>query len=247
MRTLRLSTITVVLALLASACVVAGFETEINACFDEQEAEPERLTVAPNPNGEGNVLRVEVRAGDVAIPADVGTGKSRAEIHQTRECGDAYPVGTEWFYGWDIMLPSDYPYDGSNAFQIVGQFHHRGTGSPQISVQLGIESGQPVYRIMWRELIGDPTTELATVPFTPGEWTRLTWRIVWSTDPQVGEIELRADGVDVLGGVFQGATAYDQQPKALKLGLYRGAGVTTDNVLYYDDLIIGDSWEHVRG
>jgi polysaccharide lyase-like protein len=100
---------------------------------------------------------------------------------------------------------------------------------------------------MWRELVTDPTTELATVPLTLGEWTRFTWRIVWSTDPQVGEIELRADGIDVLGGVFSGATAYDSQPKAPKIGLYRGAGVTTDNVIFYDDLVIGDSWVNVRG
>jgi Polysaccharide lyase len=247
MRRIRPIAVIVVLALVTSACVLANFETAIPACFDEQEASPDRLTIAPNPNGDGNVLRVEVRSGDVAIPADVGTGKSRAEIHQTRECGDNYPVDTEWFYGWDILVPSDFPYDGSNAFQIVGQFHHRGTGSPQISVQLGIENGGPVYRIMWRELVTDPTTEIATVPFTLGEWTRFTWRIVWSTDPQVGEIELRADGIDVLGGVFRGATAYDQQPKALKIGLYRGAGVTTDNIIFYDDLIIGDSWSNVGG
>lgn len=237
-------------ALALAGCVVpltTDFDDGvIDECWAQQEAAPDRLSVVDNPDGAGKVLQVEVHAGDVAIPADTGTGKSRAELRMVRDCSDRYPHGVPVYYAWSVYLPPDYPYDGSSAFQIIGQFHHRDIGGPPaVAVHLALAGRQPVFRFTHRSDQTDPPTVLADVPFELGRWYRIGFRAVWSQDPTVGRLEIRVDGTDVLPEPLVAANAFDPNPKTMKVGLYRGPGVTTDNVLYVDDIRVGNSWEAV--
>ena len=232
----------VALGLLAAGCQLERFEGGIGDCWDQQEAEESRIEVVDNPNGSGEVLKVEVHAGDVAIRADAGTGKSRAELHMTAPCRDRYAGDSEWFYGWDVLVPADYPVDGTDSFQLIGQWKQEAPGSPQISVHLGRERGQPVFRVKHRPVLDAATTDIAVIGFEPGEWTHLAFRIAWSTDPDVGMVDVRVNGEPVLAETFRGATSYEGESKGLKIGLYRGVGYTTNNTLYFDDLTVGTSW-----
>ncbi len=220
----------------------------VSSCWSGQAVAADRITVVDEPGlppGQNQVLQVQVHAGDVAIPADEGTGKSRAEIRMTQDCGDRYPAEVPIYYSWRLKLDESMHDDGSGAFRIVGQFHHRSTGAPSVSFQLGIEEGQAVVRVAHRSVITAPADIVGSAPIVPGEWIDVAVRAVWSPDPTVGELEVIIDGADALGGVLHAANTYDLDPKVLKLGLYRGPGVTTDDTVFYDDIRIGNSWEQV--
>ena len=72
-------------------------------------------------------------------------------------------------------------------------------------------------------------------------------RVLWSTDPDVGEVDVWFDGVQVVAGAHA-ATLADSNSAFVQFGLLRGDADFSDvPVIYVDDALEGASLAEVRG
>ncbi|MEO0469141.1 MAG: polysaccharide lyase [Bacteroidota bacterium] len=234
----------------------------LNSNFDDglpddqwnyQVATDSSIQILDKPERNGYALRMMVQPGDIAIQGDQGTGKNRAEIAMKESTGDRYPVNSEVWYSWEFMVPEDYEYS-ETSFQIIGQFHHRGTGSPSIAIHYGEDElrDQDGIAIFHRRNLEDPATEITRVEIEKGKWNQMIWHVRWSIEED-GFFESWLNGERITVGTFYdengkvfAQNSYDCEPKVLKLGLYRGPGFTTRNVVWFDNIRIGNSYEEVE-
>ena len=60
-----------------------------------------------------------------------------------------------------------------------------------------------------------------------------------------GYIQAWLNGGSFTDGKHTAKNMYTSTPKNLKLGLYRGPNVLSENTIYYDEIRIGGSYEEV--
>jgi hypothetical protein len=155
--------------------------------------------------------------------------------------------GDELWFGFSTRLGEDFPVD--EGWQIVTQWKNAGEGSPP--VELGIEDGS------WHVSGGaghpddaDPFSE-TLAPAERGVWSDWVFRIKFSTDPAVGEIEVWRNGELVLptyrpesGTMYppgEGEDVPDEPSSYVKTGYYRAADIAAPGTIYFDDWRIGTS------
>ena len=184
-----------------------------------------RLTIVPSPVRQGSfALRVELRSGDLA-----SNGNRNELVHNVSET-----EGMDRYYAWSTMFDASYPIE--NKWQVFTQWHHSGCcGSPPLEFNvngqtLGLERNPPPGT--------GPTVGVWSTPLVRGVWHDFVLHVIWSSNPDLGFIELWYDGQKVIDGkplqtLFPGMVNY------LKQGLYRDSSISAVGVVYHDGMTIG--------
>ncbi len=231
--------VAVIIPSLSSASVLwrGDFETgDISQWTRAQQVNPNRLQVVESPVREGRyALRAEVRNGDNPIGA---SGHRNELVLMTNET-----EGDERYYSWSTLWPEDYPFYPT--WQIPTQWHHSGSsGAPPVRFVLGCSAadcGQPMPDTMFFIVSGKG---IWTEKITLGKWHDFILHVKWSSNPQIGFVELWFDG-DLVVPKQPVATLFPGQTNYLKQGLYRDAATQPTQVVYHDGFVIGTTLEDV--
>ncbi|MFL5310639.1 MAG: polysaccharide lyase [Myxococcales bacterium] len=211
----------------ARASVVwhGDFETQDLSQWGSVDGLTSRLTVVTSPVRQGSyALRVLVRNGDFA------SNGNRNEL--VRAEGDT--EGTDRYYAWSTMFDAAYPIESK--WQVFTQWHHSGCcGSPPLEFDV---NGQTLALDRNPPPGNGPTVELWSTPLVRGVWHDFVIHVIWSSNPDLGFIELWYHGKKVIDGkavqtLFPGMVNY------LKQGLYRDASISADGVVYHDGMTMG--------
>ena len=164
-------------------------------------------------------------------------GLKRVEL-QHRPSDERTAEGTTTFFAWSFYLPEALPSDPSQ--QIA---YWESTNSYQQMMAFSVEgqnitfsTRQPMNVQQWQ----------AEGVVTPGQWHRIAMGVTWSTNAEVGAVDVWFDGMQV---VDQGLarTLADDNPHFVQVGLLRGQIEFEDvPVIIIDDAVEGDSLEDVR-
>lgn len=199
----------------------------------------DRIRAVTAPVREGNyAMRVEVRQGDDPINAS----GNRNELVKF----DGASEGTEFYYGWSTLWPSDYPLNP--AWQVFMQWHHPGCcGAPPVRLVLGCSAsdcGQPLPDTMF--FIVDGQNIWTRTPVTRGVWHDFILHVKWSANPNVGFVELWYDGELVVPRRYVRTLYNSGDTNYLKMGLYRDESISQTAVMYHDGLIQGTTFADVE-
>jgi hypothetical protein len=215
------------------------FETgDISQWTRAQQVSPARLRVVDSPVRQGRyALRAEVVQGDNPINA---SGNRNELVRMTNES-----EGDERYYGWSTLFPEDYPFTAT--WQLFTQWHHSGSnGAPPVRFILGCSAGDcgvPLPDTMF--FIVNGQNLWLEGPVTRGEWHNFALHVKWSSNPNVGFVELWYDGRLVVPKRHV-ATLFPGQTNYLKQGLYRDASTRPTQVVYHDGFTIGTTLDDVR-
>jgi len=207
------------------------FETGNLSQFSKtQMVSADRLRVVSSPVRQGNrALRVEVRKGDNPINAS-GNRNELVKFDNAKE-------GTEFYYGWSTLFPSDYPMVPN--WQVFMQWHHSGlNGAPPVRFVLGCSAadcGRPMPDTLF--FIVNGKTLWTKTPVTRGQWHDFVMRVKWSANPSVGFVELWYDGQLVLPRRYTRTMFSSSDTNYMKVGLYRDAAVNPTQVMYHDNVV----------
>lgn len=214
------------------------FETGDKSQWDsEQSMGPDRLQVVDDPVRQGAYsLRVEVRQGDDPINAS----GNRNELVKH----DGSSEGTEYYYAWSTLWPSDYPL--TPTWQVFTQWHHPGSsGAPPVRFVLGY-SGYPEYNDTIFFVVNGSDNLWTMAPLTLGVWHDFILHIKWSANASVGFVELWYDGQLVLPKTYIRTLFNSEDTNYLKMGLYRDEATQPTAVLYHDAMVQATTFDDVR-
>ncbi len=204
------------------------FETgNITQYSGAQRVSADRLLVVQSPVAQGRyALKATVRQGDDPINS---SGNRNELVYQGHEA-----EGSEYYYRWQVMFAPDFP--SARTWQVFTQWHHEGCcGSPPVEFF--------VYGEEIRFTLTDSVTPWRT-PLVRGVWQDFILRVKWSSDPNVGFVELWHNGQRVLPR-YRHATMYAGDGIYLKLGLYRSDTVQPVGVVYHDGFVQATQLEDV--
>jgi hypothetical protein len=234
---------------------------------------PEQIQIVENPVAQGKyAARFEVKYGDVYTNpfTKVTYSGSRSLISGPDVTYE--DEGSERWYRWQVLLPLDFVADypkwdqlsSSNETSTIRQpsgynlvWHHEGDGS----APLYINANSKYFSLCLVDFVKRSCTNINLAPVIRGRWVDFLLHATWSSDPNLGFLEMWMDGEHVLPRVFA-ANMYPGIRNYLVTGLYRdghigdpslrytsGAPVYgldgTPTVVYLDGFVIGNSWESV--
>jgi len=211
----------------ARASVVwrGDFETDDLFQWSSVDGLASRLTVVPSPVRQGSyALRVEVRSGDFA-----SYGNRNELVRDVPET-----EGMDRYYAWSTMFDASYPI--ANTWQVFTQWHHSGCcGSPPLEFDV---DGQTLSLSRNPPPGSGSTIRLWSTPLVRGVWHDFVLHVIWSSNPDLGFIELWYDANKAIDGkavqtLFPGMVNY------LKQGLYRDSSITAVGVVYHDGMTVG--------
>ncbi|HWE24406.1 MAG TPA: heparin lyase I family protein [Myxococcales bacterium] len=206
-----------------------------------QTIRPEQIQLVTDPafQNHGLAARLEVKYGDVFRTYS----DSRTIITPPPQMWE--DEGSERWYRWQAMWPDnwvgDYPKwdeltDGarSSAGSIV-EWHHDANGQ--------VETGSaPLYigannTNIWMCLVDQATSTcretLTLATLLRNHWHDFVMHAKWSSDPNVGFLEMWIDGVYVLQ-MHRGPNKYPGMRNYLSVGLYRNGHIGDPNMLWPD-------------
>jgi hypothetical protein len=171
--------------------------------------------------------------GRTAVEFTVPGGGTRSELEPAYR---SFRPGDEYWFGFAVYLPSDFPVDTSD-WQVIAQWKNSGDGSPPLAIQVRggrfvLDGGEGIGK-HWSRDIG---------PARAGVRTDLVLRVRFSDDPDEGSVDVIQDGREVVSDYRpRGGTLYPDEVSYLKTGLYRSDGIDDEGSVYYDDAVIATS------
>ena len=231
---------------------VGDFETGDFSGFGLEFAHKDSGCIVTNP----------VRKGNYAVkftlaPGDIASKGNRAELHYNNP--SPY-YRCEAYYGCSFMIDKNYKENGK--WQMLFHFHDQPdwsigetwdpetwiTYTPRKSV-LAMLYMNDTLSICTNSFTRDDVA-IASFPAKKGAWVDMGYHVRWSPKEDEGFIEVMKDGkrISPFNGVdhkFYGANVYNKMGGKLKLGLYRDKSITSTNVVYFDEVKIGNSYEEV--
>jgi hypothetical protein len=151
------------------------------------------LQIVTNVKRQGNFgAKFELHDGDEPFG-----GTERTEVSSSGTPSDALP-GDERWYQFSTMFSTTFPSNhASQGWGVVNQWHDRSDHSPPMSMDVGWIDGHWVLRINRQS---SPGVSIGSVvpwktPLANGTWHDIKLHIKWSTDPDVGFVELWHNGV----------------------------------------------------
>ena len=187
------------------------------------------LSVVSTPVADGkNAVKIEISADDLW-----SNGLNRVELQYAPPA--AYTkTGSEVYFGWSLYVPE----------LLTQESHQIGYWETTVSYQqlfhvaafgskVALRTQKPSYQEKWSE----------DGLLTPGQWHRVVWHIVWSTDAATASVELWWDGVHK---VKAAVPTYGDNPAFTQLGILRDTIAKTE-VMYVDDARAGATLDDVLG
>ncbi len=197
-----------------------------------QEEQADRIRIVRSPVRQGSLAsRHEVQHGDY-----VGGG-ARAEVSWGRGDSPTLRSGYDRWFGWSTYFPGNFPTPpyGNGQHTVFLQWKQSGTGEPPL--RMSAEGN----RISLRRPGGD----LWSTPLRRGVWNDFVAHIRFSSNSDVGRVELWHNGNKVLAG-RNVRTLADGQSSYVKLGYYRHKDITTTAAIYQDAFKVGTSYADVN-
>jgi hypothetical protein len=203
--------------------------------------DPSRLSVVTtqHPPDDPHALQITLNAGDVAWntnhnpPIYMG---SRSEVTHPSPLGE----GAERWYYWEVYFPANYGVnDGKGGGAVFTQWHHTSPtkgepGSPPLLFSAFTNVVQLVHvprlnstaaEVMWQ------------APLVKNQWHEFMVHIKFSSNPQLGLVEISYDHQTVLSRpmntLFPGFTDY------LKMGQYRRPNATPNDTIWISNVVEG--------
>lgn len=178
------------------------------------------------------------------IPGAAGTD-TRSEVEP--EVPNLRP-GDDLYFGFSTLLDDGFPVD--EEWQVLAQWKNKGEGSPPVS--LNVAEGQFFLEGGAGHPDGPMQYDVPLGEAVPGEWVDWVVHIRFSPDPTQGFVEVWRDGRLLLAPYYPASgTMYplDGEPEAarsyVKLGYYRNGDIATPGTVYFDNWVIGGSFEAV--
>lgn len=184
------------------------------------------------------IVTSPVRGGTYAYSHTVnGVASNGSQRCESRAKSINFYEGDERWLRFSTYLPSGFP-TSPGSWQLIHQLKNDGSGSPPLA--LHVEGGK--FELQGGD--GHPGGSAAMTPkdlgaASTGAWDDWLWRVKFSSDNTVGEIQIWRNGVEVLATYKPpGGTLYPNQRSYPKFGLYRdpalsfGSGVT----VYHDQI-----------
>ncbi|WP_157944052.1 heparin lyase I family protein, partial [Blastococcus atacamensis] len=183
-----------------------------------------------------------VRRGDTGWNGTVGT--LRSEVRTTIAESGSPGEGTDQWWAWPTFFPADFNWDERGQGLIFTQFHQTSnSGQPNIHFWSDVNED---LRLDVRGGTGGRTSGDAQFArsynlgdLALGEWNDFMVHIVWSSDPDVGRVEVWHQG-DLVHSAND-ATLYVGQSAYVKQGIYSAAGTYRQHFVKHGPLRLGDS------
>jgi hypothetical protein len=225
-----LLSLALVLPAAAHASVVwrGDFETGNTSQWTKEErVNSNRLVVETDRVHQGTyALRAEVDQGDKPIQA---SGNRNELVYVGEEVNPAAAEGKELYYSWSTLFNEDYP--SANTWQVFTQWHHTGlNGSPPVEFYVLGEQ-------MRMRVGGSTAQDLWSAPLNRGQWNDFVLHVKWSSDPNVGFVELYHNGQLVVPHTPR-ATMFRGDGVYMKQGLYRSDKIAPPGVVFHDGLTV---------
>jgi hypothetical protein len=175
--------------------------------------------------------RIELH-NDAAWP----NGLKRVEL-QHRPADERTAEGATTFFAWSFFLPDTLPADPG---QTIGYWESNNSYQQVMAFQVAGESitfstRRPDNVVQWQ----------ADGIATAGQWHRIAMRVLWSTDPATGEVDVWFDGQQVVD-TASAQTLADNNAHFTQVGLLRAAIEFEDvPVIVLDHALEGDSLDDV--
>ncbi len=201
-----------------------------------QQKSGDRATIVTSPVRQGRyAARFEVRPGDTNV-AGSGSNGERTEALSCRSFGE----GQEQWWAWSTMFAPDFSANDSG-WNLFTQWHNSGTTGGTVAFFV---AGN---KIAFQSYGGDPSHATARswqiANKTNGSWYDFVFHVKWSSNPNVGFVEVWVNGSRVVPLTYT-ATLYNGQTVYLKQGYYRAAQPNTA-VIYEDGMRQGTSYNDV--
>jgi hypothetical protein len=188
--------------------------------------------------------------GDYWLSPNTGLETARAEI----QLKGTAPEGLEIYYTWDFMIPSSY--DESDDWQIIGQFHDQPDPAlgqnwnnyPKNSPPLSFQYRNGNFIISVITFPDEKPMHLLSIPIEKDQWHTIVSRIYWSNEDD-GFMEFWLDGImlDHEGITrYEAKNCYNNAGNYLNIGLYRDSSITSEGIVYFDNIKSGLSWDSVQ-
>lgn len=199
-----------------------------------------QITTTDVPVGATYAATFELRDGDTAAGSN-----ERTEV-QGAYPESSGPVDSERWYIWRTKFDPVFPDDhASQGWGLVMQWHDLSNGSPPIGFYVDDADGEWCLRVQEQSSPGVfvDSHVLWSHPLDKGVWQEIKLHVYWSTDSDVGFVELWHDGVRQAfsGGPYVGAeTTFIQTftpgggaGTYAKQGLYRDVNVTGTAIIHH--------------
>jgi len=242
-----------------------------NGFCNAQTVRSQQIQIVDDPVFEGHhAARFEVKYGDQYN----GYSDSRSLLTPPDSLWE--DEGSERWYRWQVLWPEGWvgeypkwdelgtPSSHSNGGSIIEWHHDANGGVEHGSAPLYIRGGQNFINMC---LVDQATSacreEINLAPLQRGHWHDFVMHAKWSSNQNVGYLEIWIDGVNVLPK-HVAANKYPGMRNYLVLGLYRNGRIGDPNLLfpdgthvygtdgspgvaYVDGLIVGKTRESVMG
>jgi hypothetical protein len=200
-----------------------------------QQAAEGRIAVVRDPVEQGRyAARFEARQNEFT---GGDTTSNRSEVLLTRYRDRP---GDERWYRWFTLVPEDFPDDQPEAFASIMQWKRDDSQNP-LPLGFGIRGHD-------LRISSSGTRYMGRIEF--GRWHEFLVHVKWSTDPDVGFLEVWLDGDRILEktklqNVFADASGAPIG-HYVKQGLYKSNDLPTAHV-FHDGMLIGASRGSVGG
>jgi hypothetical protein len=197
-----------------------------------QAKDASRVSLVPSPGRDGSAIRLQVLPGDTEVAGSSSQG-DRADVYIPSATTDGQE-GREQWWAWSTMFPEDaYHLTPGTAWNLFLDFHQTGdTGQPNLSLLVNDHFKVPMLEMTVYG--GKPNAGGKGFLFSPlwqNMWLDFVLHVTWSSNPQVGFVELFMDGRLAVPKTRM-ATLYDGQGVYLKLANYRAASSEASTILH---------------
>jgi hypothetical protein len=197
----------------------------------------------------GQAYEIEVRDGDDAYGERCELGQG----NPTRAGFPLYHPGDERWISWQMLLPDDYPIDTPtwNNFMQLKQLGDLGT--PAVSME--VQDGNFIFMNSDTNHTSSGKNWWWQGKATRNRWVKFTLHVKFSSDPNVGFVEIYGD-LDGQGMRQLMARTYMHTMKVneagqtvdsqSRIGLYRDPKIQGTSHIYFDGYSVGDDRDSVE-
>lgn len=200
-----------------------------------QRVSPDRLALTTDVVRQGShAARFEVQPGDCWKNGG-GSCSARAELETDQGARLRFYEGDDRYLGWSTRFDASWP--TSNLWAIFIQFHGNDNLKPPLSMEA---VGDKVFT---RGFADGAYFTGTKIPLEREAWNDFVMHIKFSSDPNVGFVEVWRNGVKFQERVYRKTLASTYiYPK---IGIYTSGSYTVPRILWHDEMRVGNTFGSV--